>query len=428
MRKFLQKIVQILDGTPANYGKNRQRGQSLVELAFITPILVIMVAGIVEIGWYANNYISLLEAAKVGARRGPFLNGDNAPQLFPDDASIAPNDYGSSGYIGLPPHPLDATAAQDPRYRMRGLTFPYRENQCGEGIDPQRDIGFYNIIACTVLDSLDPLVIRTGLNERSGKQFRDDIVVSVFAVQSVNNCPEGQTNPGDPKPETNKCDMDINQGNTTHYEPGHQIIVVGRYPSNANECASGGDTVERDPFDYITNGGFVNEKIITTPTGDVRLPLELGIPIYDSIGGIIGYDPFADPVVGFDTWVDERQRGWAWTGQHKLDPIDGYTGGDCYGSDFTSAQVQELMNLPQFVETDKASAQDRLSYLPSQGLVLVEVFWEHDLLMGEAFPLFYGAYNLFTNLTPESGGNLIRVWSAFPAAAAEPHIIYTVDN
>src|SRR5215468_6917447 len=102
MRRLLRKILQILDGSPAEYGRQRERGQSLIELAFVTPILIIMIAGIVEIGWYANNYIGLLEAAKVGARRGPFLNGDNAPQNFNINASIAPI-LASGGNTNNPP-------------------------------------------------------------------------------------------------------------------------------------------------------------------------------------------------------------------------------------------------------------------------------------------------------------------------------------
>jgi len=58
------KIIQLLDGTPAVYGK-RQSGQSVVELALITPILIILLAGLVEIGWFANNYLNLLDVTRL---------------------------------------------------------------------------------------------------------------------------------------------------------------------------------------------------------------------------------------------------------------------------------------------------------------------------------------------------------------------------
>lgn len=422
MRKFLKKLVQILDGTPAGYGKHRERGQSLIELAFITPVLIIMVAGIVEIGWYANNYINLLEAAKVGARRGPFLNGENAPQAFPMDASISPR-LTSSGFGPLAePTSFDDPVLEDPRYRTRGITYP-PSSRC-DGI-PLDAYGFYNIVACTALDSLDPLEIRTGINPDTGEQYKDDIVISVFATQAINNCPSGSQNTEDPKPETRDCDIDINSGSSTAYPYGHQVVVVGRYPANANECAAGGQTQEgRDPFDFITNN-VVDSKVFTTPAGkDVWIPFELSIPTYDSSGTLVKYKPLFDPVPAEgEMWTDENQRGWAWTGQYKVQDVDNY-GADCWGSEFTLEEIQSLLNLPRFVDPGAPDYQDRRSYLPSQGLVLVEIFWEHELLMGDAFPIFYGAYNLFTNLSAESGGNIIRVWAAFPSAAAEPQLTF----
>jgi hypothetical protein len=425
MRKFLKKLVQILDGTPAGYGKHRERGQSLIELAFITPVLIIMVAGIVEIGWYANNYINLLEAAKVGARRGPFLNGENAPQVFPMEASISPKGT-SSGFGPLAePGSFDDPVLEDPRYKTRGVTYPPSSRCDGIAID---DYGFYNIIACTALDSLDPLEIRTGINPDTSVQYKDDIVISVFSTQAINNCPAGAENAEDPKPETNDCDMDINDGSSTTYPYGHQVVIVGRYPANANECAANGETLEgRDPFDYITNN-VVDSEIFTTPSGkDVWIPFEISIPTYNAAGSLIKYKPLFDPVPAEgEMWTEENQRGWSWTGQYQARTPDDY-GGECWGSEFALADVEELLNLPRFVDPSAGDYQDRRSYLPSQGLVLVEIFWEHELLMGDAFPIFYGAYNLFSNLSAESGGNVIRVWAAFPSAAAEPHLAFGLE-
>ncbi len=65
MRTFIKKIIQLLDGTPSVYGK-RQSGQSVVELALITPILIVLLAGLVEIGWFANNYLNLLDVTRAG--------------------------------------------------------------------------------------------------------------------------------------------------------------------------------------------------------------------------------------------------------------------------------------------------------------------------------------------------------------------------
>src|SRR5215216_4589210 len=89
MRTLLVKIIQLLDGTPAVYGK-RQSGQSVVELALITPILIILLAGLVEIGWFANNYLNLLDVTRAGARRGAVLQDQKSPLFWDNKHSYVP--------------------------------------------------------------------------------------------------------------------------------------------------------------------------------------------------------------------------------------------------------------------------------------------------------------------------------------------------
>ena len=47
---------------------NENRGQSFVEFAFIMPFLVFLVLGIVQFGRAWHNYLSITDAARVGAR------------------------------------------------------------------------------------------------------------------------------------------------------------------------------------------------------------------------------------------------------------------------------------------------------------------------------------------------------------------------
>jgi hypothetical protein len=453
MRTFFKKLLQILDGTPAPASSERQRGQSFIELIFITPILMIMVVGIVEIGWYANNYINLIEAAKVGARRGPFLVGDNAPQLYEDKwkVNVVDNngavigDYTSVvhpfiGYANIPAFPRENPTAADlenPRFKTRGYKTPLSESACGPNI-AQTDYGFFNVIACTVLESLDPLEIRLGeqdFKEEEGPDgrfewYQDDIVISVFSLQKVNNGPKGDINPdgydsptdADDIPEGTPYEFNLNLSSSVQYPLGHQVVVVGRWPAQANECYDGTTTLEeinRDPFDYITNND-VDQAAVTIDGEQVLLPFELSRPVYDVAGVVYDFDPYADT-------TEERQRGWVYTGQRRIETPANFTG-DCWGSDFTLKEVQDLMNLNRFVLTD-GNYQNRRRYLSSQGLVLVEIFWEHELLMEDSFPFIYGAYNLFLNLGGEGEAyyqdrNVIHVWSAFPAPAAEPNIVY----
>ncbi|MCL4253483.1 MAG: pilus assembly protein, partial [Anaerolineae bacterium] len=66
MRKLLKTVIKILDGTPQPRGKKikRQSGQSVLEMTFITPLIIILLVGLVEIGWFARNYLTLLEVSR----------------------------------------------------------------------------------------------------------------------------------------------------------------------------------------------------------------------------------------------------------------------------------------------------------------------------------------------------------------------------
>jgi len=64
--------------------KNKQRGQSFLELALVLSILIFMLAGVVEFGYLLNQYITLVEGTRETARV-------LSPQKFFDDNG-APND------------------------------------------------------------------------------------------------------------------------------------------------------------------------------------------------------------------------------------------------------------------------------------------------------------------------------------------------
>jgi hypothetical protein len=383
MRRFTRKILEILDGTPAEYGQRRE-GQSLVEMAFIIPILLLLVAGLVEVGWYTQNYLNVLEAAKVGARRGPFMQIENSPLNWVEASGA----WGAASLAPIPALGFDPTstnALNSRRYTSRGLS------PAGCAAIPGDELGFYNIIACTVRQSLDPLQIRTN--------GADDIVISVFALQNI------------------KIGTEINpavRGPATTYANRPQVVVVGRYPIPANECNyTGMDTSliprERDPFDWIDNGS-VDWEFVPNPLGgpNIRMIYELGY-----------YDEVTGEVVGYIDTADERQRGWALLGQHRIRGADGDDTG-CFGSDWSTLQVQEMLNMNNFFQND-----EERNYLPSQGIVLVEVFWQHALLF-EDLPVFSSTYSPFSWALGFGSGDpnagVIRAWAAFTAPSAEPNI------
>jgi Flp pilus assembly protein TadG len=49
-------------------GRSRRRGATLVEFAFVVPILLLMMLGIIEFAWMAKNNLQLANAVREGAR------------------------------------------------------------------------------------------------------------------------------------------------------------------------------------------------------------------------------------------------------------------------------------------------------------------------------------------------------------------------
>ena len=48
----------------------RERGQSMVEIGLVLPLLLVVVIGVVEVADALNSYITLIDAARDGARLG----------------------------------------------------------------------------------------------------------------------------------------------------------------------------------------------------------------------------------------------------------------------------------------------------------------------------------------------------------------------
>ncbi|MFQ5473014.1 MAG: TadE/TadG family type IV pilus assembly protein [Dehalococcoidia bacterium] len=47
-----------------------EKGQSLAEFALLLPVLLILLVGIVEVGWGLNSYLTVVDSARDGARLG----------------------------------------------------------------------------------------------------------------------------------------------------------------------------------------------------------------------------------------------------------------------------------------------------------------------------------------------------------------------
>lgn len=56
-----------------------ERGQAMVEFAVILPIFVVLVFGIIQFGIVFNNYVTLTDATRAGARAGAVARNDADP-------------------------------------------------------------------------------------------------------------------------------------------------------------------------------------------------------------------------------------------------------------------------------------------------------------------------------------------------------------
>ena len=74
--------------------KNKQRGQSFLELALVLSILIFMLAGVVEFGYLLNQYITLVEGTRETARV-------LSPQRFFNDFGVANEEIYASGAAHL---------------------------------------------------------------------------------------------------------------------------------------------------------------------------------------------------------------------------------------------------------------------------------------------------------------------------------------
>ena len=366
MRKLLRKIIEILDGTPAVYGK-KQRGQSTLELALVSPLLVILLAGMVEIGWFARNYLILLEVTRVGARLGAVQQNETDPNNWDNLGSVLPVAYDGDFCA-------DQGMAADCNEDWGNV---YRSCAFGDGQLGRE--GFFNLIACNMMRSVDPLIFGQFFREEAGQDdtviYPDDIVVSAFAIQAIDP---------DDVPSTSLSDAQFplpsGDGNL-------QAVVVGRYPTNANECTA---LDSRDPFNWILNP-FRDPNA----SGRAKSPGDRNDRDYMELEG-------SDD-------GNERQRGFSWFGVHQIE------GSSCYGSEWSIDDVEDLMNLQQF----NLAADGRRDYLPSQGLVLTEMWWQH-----QAISQFLGLSPVISPVFGMLGTDtVIEVWAAFPLPQVEPKLV-----
>ncbi len=310
--------------------------------------------------------------------------------------------------------PLDTGTDAD-RFYFRW--YPNNTPTDSRGVEPcdptYTDRIFYNEVLCTMIASMDPLAFHP-------ENGIDDIIVSGFSLQEVNDAKIKYFNVANG---TNYRWIDPTTSPLPYGTP--QLVVAGRYPTNANECdviadAFGnpvliGNTREgRDPFDINASGGRDVLPVNEIP-GDPAHPVEIdGVNDFTELEG---YDAVANSAADA-----EKQVGFSLFGNHKI------PGTYCTGSEWTMRRVEDLVNLPNF-DLSAADAGNpnapiqKESCMPSQGLVLVEIYWEHEMLL--KIPVLSPVYTAVGN---QDGKMVINVWAAFPMGSVEPHIFFPTPS
>ncbi len=206
MRRVLKNLLKTLDGAPLPdpaSGRSR-RGQSLVELTLVMPILIIMLLGLIEIAWLANHFLILMDVTRSAARAGALLDptewqeGDERFLERMDCDRVTGGAFiDADNQVYLP--------VQDYSHLPAAWFMPTG----GES----SQMGFYDSVACRAVQDMSPLVFDTK---------KDDLVISVFSFLSQDLYNTGDVN----------------------------IYVTGRLPAHQNECSN--ETY--DPFDVNNNG------------------------------------------------------------------------------------------------------------------------------------------------------------------------------
>jgi hypothetical protein len=308
MRKPLKMVLALLDGTPTG-----MRGQSLVELTITFPIFLIMLVGMAEVGWYANNYLIMTDVVRSAGRAGAL--GDPNKWLANEERNHERMDcdYTVGVYTRLQSdNPADFTTPKD---NVPGAYF-------GSETDEFTGLGYYDNVACNAIANMAPLEF---------DDDKDDVIVSVFSYAVVDTAfPKPGT--GQPNNGYYGCQFTPNQTDCD------DIIIFQRLPDTANNCGS---------------------------------------------DGLLGYS----------------FRG-------------NYNGtGACPGSQFTDTWMLDQLK-KSLVQANGSINPLQLEQVPDYGLVLVEIYWHSQQLLG--LPVFQFA-----------GGEIpMHVWSIFPVSAAEPDIEY----
>jgi Flp pilus assembly protein TadG len=85
--------------TPHTHIARDERGQALTEFAFVLPLLVLLLFGVIQFGVLYNHYVTLTDAVRAGARKGVvsrYLGGSAASTACQDAVKSSATDLDQS--------------------------------------------------------------------------------------------------------------------------------------------------------------------------------------------------------------------------------------------------------------------------------------------------------------------------------------------
>jgi len=165
MKSFLSRFSR-------RFAHRERRGQSLVEVTLFLPLLLMMLAGLIEFGFALNQYLNTLDAAREGAR----FSSDGDPRFRAacgdnDDDDILDGDLVADD--GCPGGPSQQGTVPD-----NPIIWPVGSNPPSPIVEGDPYCGtsdFYMQTACVALQTVSPVPL---------DPQRDDVIVSVFRVLS----------------------------------------------------------------------------------------------------------------------------------------------------------------------------------------------------------------------------------------------------
>jgi hypothetical protein len=164
----------------------------------------------------------------------------------------------------------------------------------------------------------------------------------------------------------------------------------------------------RDPFDF--NGNLRIDRWTSISNDPAVVFPFIWNPDFSEV-----YPGYDDNQV--DLELREKQIGFSFIGQHRAvltRPDGSQLQTLCLGSQWSSADVEGMLALSGY-----ATTLTERGLLAGTGLVLAEVYWQHEMLL--KLPVFNPVYNMFS---PDGEPPTVYVWAAFPLPSVAPNIVF----